>query len=108
MRTSSSPKSIKKTKLKPVNGNVLSIQLRPLKGKAAHLKEYRSMIAEQYGKEKKKKIYETMYSGVNNKWPTQITSGSTFLTPNIRLNLRMDNNPSEMRTTARRRDHVKL
>ena len=44
---------------------MLAIQLRPLKGKAVHLKEYRNMIEAEYGKEKKKQIYETMYSEVN-------------------------------------------
>ena len=56
-RLSSSPvESFSSTKKKSpkVPRNILSIQLRPLKGKAEHQREYRSMIEQEYGKEKKK------------------------------------------------------
>ena len=49
---------------KPLPRNILQIQLRPLKGKAALMREYKSMIQKEYGKEKKKQIFETMYSQV--------------------------------------------
>ena len=51
MRMSTSPKLAQHN---PQLENLLSIQLRPLKGKAVYLKEYRSMIVDEYGKEKKK------------------------------------------------------
>ena len=47
------------------NPNLLSIQMRRLEGKAAVTKEYKSMIAAEYGREKQKLIYETMFSPVS-------------------------------------------
>ena len=72
-----SPGRLRKTNQR----NVLSIQLRPLKGRAAMMQEYKSMIQQEYGKEKKKQIYETMYSPFQGRyWPgaTQMNTSQAF------------------------------
>ena len=55
-----------------------------MKGKAELMREYKTMIQEEYGKEKKKKIFTTMYQPVKER-----ILGSSLENPcmNIRLNI---------------------
>ena len=68
------------------------------------------MIEKEYGKEKKKHIYETMYSELSGGGTIATLDhmqNSSFMTvPNIKLNLRKEINPVPQR--QRRSQHVKL
>ena len=67
------------------------------------------MIEEEYGKEKKKQIYETMYSELSGGGTiASPEKHSSFMTvPNIKLNLRKELMPVP-RERMRRNQHVKL